>query len=294
MTARILKMNEREYHDGAGESVPLCSYSIGKILATESPLHAWAAHPKLGGMRAESSAAMDEGSVIDALLSGANDAIEVAETEWPDFKTKAAQEWRDAVIAQGKVPLLPIKFARYRIVADKIRQRLIDAGCDLSGVWQPSILFELPASNGNAVKCKARLDHLAPVTGLVTDVKKVARSAKPDRKLAAHITQYGYDIQAALYPLAVEQVMPDLVGRSRFEWAFVEPSPPYAVARVEPSGTMRALGLSRLQYAIDVWERCLRTGEWPGYEGVARIEAAPWMLEEMRIEEVTEDGYANV
>jgi hypothetical protein len=281
-------MPEAVYHNNCGDEVtPLFSSSIAKVIALESELHAWAAHPLLGGKARKTTAAMSEGKIVDALICGDTSSIAVTD-EWENFKTKAAQDWRDDHLAAGRTPIVRAKFAEYEHAAKVMRKRLGDAGCVFGGLWQPTILFSVHASNGAEVKCKARLDHLDPVTGLITDVKKIGTTAKPGRRLAMYIDGLGYDIQAALYPIAVEQLMPDLVGRSRFEWAFVEPEYPHAVARVSPSGSMRAYGTARLQDAIDRWERALRLDKWPGYEGVTRVEALPYMLENARIEEVSE------
>lgn len=288
MSATLHDMDERTYHANCGDEVtPLFSYSIGKILVMASPLHAWAAHPMLGKRPPKATAAMDEGKILDQLLTGDRSSFAVTD-EWDDFRSKAAQEWRDQQTAAGRLPMVRAKFQAHDRAAAAIRDRLKDAGFVGGGVYQPTILFSLRASNGNEVKCKSRLDHLDPLTGVVTDIKKIGTSAKPDKKLSMYIVGLGYDIQAALYPLAVEKLMPDLVGRATFEWAFVEPEYPHAVARVTPSGSMRALGAARLQQAIDTWEECLRTNRWPGYEGVARVDAQPWMLEDARIEEVSE------
>jgi hypothetical protein len=184
------------------------------------------------------------------------------------------------------VPLVAKKFAKYANAAAKARHNLDRVGFVFDGVWQPAILFTLHASNGNPVACKARLDHLRVANGEIYDLKKVAKGANPKGPwLPGYLYAYGYDIQAAMYPVAVEAAFPDLVGRSRFWWALIEAGKPYAASKCEPSGTMRAVGAARLQAALDTWERCLRIDTWPGYEGEHRIAATSRMLEDAMVEE---------
>jgi hypothetical protein len=35
----------------------------------------------------------------------------------------------------------------------------------------------------------------------------------------------------------------------------------------------------RWHRAVNMWAACMQTGKWPGYTGVARIEASPWAIE---------------
>jgi len=99
---------------------------------------------------------------------------------------------------------------------------------------------------------------------MITDLK-TSRDTSPVA-FARTIIAYGYDIQAAAYVSAVEHVRPEQVGRVRYQWIVAEIEEPYAVARIVPSESMMAHGRARWARALAIWERCLRTGTWPGYE----------------------------
>jgi hypothetical protein len=286
IAARIVyDMPASDYHDNCGDAVtPLFSASIAKLIVGASPLHAHHAHPLLGAGRGKRSAAMDEGTILDSLLTGESDRV-VVTNDFADFRKDAAKEWRDAALAAGKLPLVADKFAPYANAAERIRRRLADEGAKLDDCYQATVLFSVRASNGNAVKCKARFDHFQRADLVVTDLKKI-EDARPGRNMARHVYRYGYDIQGALYTIAAEKLDARNMGRVRFDLAFFEAAQPHGVTIAEFAGTMKAVGNSRLQLAIDTWEECLRTDTWPGYVGRHRIEATNDMLEDMRIQEV--------
>jgi hypothetical protein len=97
--ARLLDCSKEQYHADPTE-VPSLSYSVAKILLTESPMHAYYYHPRLGGHVREQTKAMGKGQVIHKLLLGIGADIVVVRAD--NFRTKAAQELRDAAIAAGK------------------------------------------------------------------------------------------------------------------------------------------------------------------------------------------------
>src|SRR4051794_7079341 len=98
--ARFLDVTADEYHADPCEQ-PSLSVSIATEMTRRSPLHAWQLHPKLGGLRREPTSAMDDGTLIHALLLGKG-LDRVAVFDVPDFKKKAAQEARDSATAEGK------------------------------------------------------------------------------------------------------------------------------------------------------------------------------------------------
>jgi predicted Zn-dependent protease len=87
----IYTIDEAAYHrDDLGIDAPMLSASIATILLRQSPLHAHAAHPKLGGFTPTESETFDLGTAAHALIlegSEANYAIIDAN----DWRTSAAK-----------------------------------------------------------------------------------------------------------------------------------------------------------------------------------------------------------
>ena len=260
MTATILNVSESEYRADP-LSVPSLSASIAKVLIMESPAHAYDIHPKLGNRARKPSAAMDEGTLIHTLLLGKGTQIAIIDA--PDFRTKAAQEARDGAIAAGRLPVIRRKWEDAQGVVEQIRERIAAFGIRLDGMAELALKWDEPGEDGEPVACRGRLDHVDLESGFILDIKKT-ESANP-RKIARHMIDYGYDIQWAAYTRALQMLKPELQGRVEMVFLFVELEPPYVVVPAKPSGLLREFGLKRWDRAVRLWERCLRTKEWPGY-----------------------------
>lgn len=271
--ARILNVSDDEYFSDPC-SVPSLSQSIAKILITESPLHAWLRHPRLGGVPSESTKATDEGTVIHKLLLGKGTDVVVVDA--PDFRTKIAQQARDEATAAGKVPMIRHKYDDIVAAAERLRENCAKQGFHLSGESEVAIEWSEEGEEG-PVLCRGRMDHVFIDKGVIYDVKKTA-SANP-KYLARNFVDLGYDIQSAAYPRALEKLRPDLAGRIDFVFLFLELQPPYSVIAARPDGVLREIGAARWSRAVRLWERCLRRNEWPGYaDQPITLEAPPWIL----------------
>lgn len=253
--------------------VPALSSSIANVIDSQSPMHAWSMHPKLGGISRSPTKALDNGSLSHALLLGAGKGIKVIDAA--DFRTNAAKAERDAARAAGKLPVLAADYDAALATATILRQRFADVGVVLDGESEPTALWTETASNGAQVQCRGMMDHLKlPV---VYDLKSI-RSANPD-VCRRHVEDYGYAIQRAAYVNAIERIKPELAGRIDFVFVFYELEPPYAVTPVRLSGAFRALGERGWRRAVNRWEKCLRTNQWPGYaDRIIDVEPSQWAL----------------
>lgn len=291
MTATIIKCTEQEYHNDPC-AVPSLSSSIAHTLLTRSPLHAWAQHPRLGGVKREAPAPDDplaKGNVIHSILLEQPQAICVIDAD--NFRTKVAQELRDAAFAAGQTPILAVKYDAMFQAAKKIRLAFEKVGLAINqNQWdmEQTVLFEETAGDLHPVPvaCRARVDMLnAP---MIIDVKSI-RSADP-RTIARNFIERGYDIQHAAYVNAVEKLYTSMAGRAKMQFAFCELEAPYGVYLAEPDGMLRAHGKARWDRAVRLWEWCLRTNTWPSYSNKAEsISAPPWALTEEMAEEAYED-----
>jgi hypothetical protein len=270
---KLLEMPAAEYHADPSPT-PSLSASMAHTLLSRSPAHARLAHPRLGGVPRAATAAMEKGTLVhDMLLCGSQVAAEIIPAD--NYRTKAAQQQRDDALAAGLVPVLEREFAELLAVAAKLTAKLAEAGIAFDGQAEGVALWEERDDEGRPVPCRARLDHWrAP---RIDDLKTTA-SARP-KDCVRSIFEYGYATQAAAYLSAVEHLWPELAGRASFRFVFVELAEPCLFTAVELAGSALAVGRSQWRRAVNLWSRCLRTGEWPGYvEGVYRAEARPWDL----------------
>lgn len=253
--------------------VPALSASIAHVIDTESPLHAWARHPRLGKYARPPTKALDNGSLSHALLLGEGKDVDVVDAK--DWRTKAAQTTRDEAREAGRIPVLKDDYAEAKATADTLRQRFADLGIALDGESEPTALWVETARNGFEVQCRGMIDHLN--LPRVLDIKSI-RSANP-AMCRKHVESYGYAIQRAAYVSAIEKIRPDLAGRVDFIFVFYELTPPFAVTPVRLNGAFRELGERGWRRAVDRWEECLRTNRWPSYaDEIIELEPSPWTL----------------
>lgn len=286
MAARILEVSEAAYHADPCAS-PSLSQSIAHILITESPRHAWLAHPKLGGsVERVSSRVMDEGAILHKLLLGAGAQFEMVVAD--DWRTKAAKEERAAILAGGKIAVLAHNFQKIKTAADRIFQNAKNQGFPFGGRSELAIEFTDYADSWKherEVLCRCRIDQVND-EHVIYDVKKV-RSANP-KDITRSIVEYGYDIQEHVYKRAYEHLVPEAVGRSKFVFLFCEIDPPYEVVPAVLDGAFREIGRQRWEKAVTLWEQLLIEGSWPwpGYsDGAVTLAAPAWVISQELHEE---------
>lgn len=179
--------------------------------------------------------------------------------EFDSWRTKAAQEWRDAKLGAGLTVITPDDIETIRGMADTLAAHpTIRAGI-LQGLVEHSIFWQ-DAETG--VWLKARPDVIPVDANMLVDLKTCA-SAHPQTVRRA-IADYGYHMQLGL----AHEGMMATTGREMTDHVlvFVEKSAPYCV-NIKPIPTEDIeLGRRQLRRAIRKFANALETNEWPGYE----------------------------
>jgi hypothetical protein len=256
-----------DYHQDPCQQ-PSLSASIANILVSQTPLHAWTAHPKLNpAFRRKTDEKFDLGTAAHAmLLEGDGEKIAVVAAD--DWRTKAAKEQRDEARADGKVPLLAVQAGElFEMVAAAQTQLAafnLDPPCFTEGHPEHTLIWD-----EDGVTCRARLDWLRDDYAAIDDYKTTSASADPSRWVR---TMYGLggDVQAAFYLRGCERVL-----NVRPEWRYVvqETYPPYALSVVTLAASVLEVGGDKVEKAIRIWRDCLERDEWPAYPAVAeRVE----------------------
>lgn len=284
-------------HDGIPHDVyhadpsdrPSLSSHCATTLIRRSPAHAHLGHPRFGGVVGESTGEQDAGSIIhDMLLGGGADVVPI---DAPDFKTKKAQQERDAARADGKIPIIAHKYEALKDTVKEMRAVLpVDfsaARCELTAIWE-----------SNGCPCRCRVDSLfspegpwllggqvvsqAGGTWNIFDIKTCDDASVASA--ARNLFSMGYHIQAAANIEAIETLIPESAGRVNFVDLFVERNAPYGVVAVQFAGDFLELGQRQWNRAKATWAECLVSNKWPGYESTKTVNAPVWaMSEEMEI-----------
>ena len=202
----------------------------------------------------------DVGHAVHAKVLGTGAVVDVL--DFDNFRTKAAQEARDAAYAAGLVPMLrkdmrPIEGMSEAVLSHPKARALFEQ----AGNPEVSVFATDPETG---VDVKARFDYLPDftVTDPTTVDLKTARSASPEG-FAKSVAEYRYDIQQEWYLNAYSIETGDHSARMQF--VVVETAPPYLVGVYPLADEFAELGRGRVRDALNLYAECLAADRWPGY-----------------------------
>jgi len=193
-----------------------------------------------------------------------------------DYQTKSAQEHRDAIYAEGKVPLLHWELRQVEEMERALRQHPLASALLDPAHGQPEVsVFWEDARRG--VNRRARFDWLRDTDGgqLVVPDYKTTNSAEP-RAFHRSVWSFGYDIQSVFYADAARaaEIAQDVV----FQLIAQETTPPYLITVHELDFASLRLGRARVDEACEVFRQCTETNTWPGYSDDVELVAPPSWL----------------
>lgn len=269
----IAQMSAEKYHADPCEQ-PSLSASIAQILLTQSPLHAWLAHPRLNPNYKEvETSRFDSGQAAHALLLEGEDRMVVVDAN--DWRTKIAQTEREDARAKGMYPILRHQF--YDVTNMVAEAKRFVANTELVGIFELGKSEVVATWNDGQIYCRSRMDWLTDDRKIVLDYK-TTDSADPETFIR-QIGRMNYDLQAEFYVKAVEecaQVTPTFV------FLVQEISAPYACSLVSLSNAYREVGKAKVGGAMDRWAACLKSGKWPSYPpSIHYAEPAAWQVAAM-------------
>jgi len=245
--------------DGLYHAHPALSYSGAKLLLPPST----PAHYRYDRDNPRPpKRAYDLGHAAHRIVLGVG--AELVDIDADSYRTKAAQEDRDAAYDAGKTPLLPRERAAAQAMADAVRAHPL-AGRLFSNGRPEVSLFWIDEQTG--VPLRSRLDWLRDTQPgrvlIVPDLKTSHGSVHPD-VLPRVVESYRYHLQHSMYENGITAcgLAPDGVA---FVLVFVEKEQPHAVNVVQLDqdaiNTGRALNLR----AIEIYRDCLQSGIWPAH-----------------------------
>jgi hypothetical protein len=254
---------------------PSLSSGIAHRLVTQSPLHAWHAHPRLNpSYEFEEATAFDLGSCSHALLLEGEESIQVIEAD--DWRTKAAKEARAKARFEGKIPVLAAKMEACRAMASIARKALADCqdgAIDLGKGKAERVLAWREAG----IWCRARPDWMGDGRSMLLDYKSTAGSAEPNAWIRNQMGPMGYDLQAVHYLRGNGETG----GERLAEFVFLvqENYPPYACSFVGIAPAMLEIAQRKRDLAVAIWQACIKRNQWHGYPPqIAYAEPSTWQL----------------
>jgi hypothetical protein len=271
MTAEgIHDMTAEDYHSGATDE-PSLSASIAKILLQQSPLHDWYAHPRLNPQYEPTHTdRFDLGTAAHALLlEGERFSERVATIDAADWRTNAAKTHKAAAREAGYVPLLESDWRRViemvNAVRDQLSARDDDPPLFADGKPEQTLIWR-----ENGVLCRARLDWLHDDLRTVDDLKTSGQSANPVDYSRRTFWSIGADVQARFYARGIKALTGDYPA---FRFCVIETTAPFCLSVLDLAPSTVELADQKIDRALELWKRCLESGEFPGYpSGIASVE----------------------
>lgn len=245
---------------------PSLTQSIAKVMIERSPAHAKQEHPRLRDPVTEDEPA-EKYDAAQAIGNAAHAAMigrgkDIAEAAFDNFKTKAAQEFRDAPENASKVIILSKHLVRALAMVKAAREQIGNVGWkDDFRVGQGEVMI---AWREGELWFRSLIDWLSPDGLIVTDYKTSGLNCAP-HAIAGMIEKAGWQIQSAMHDRGLNVLSPGGAGRRKFRFVAQENEPPYALTAVELSEHWLTMGRKQLQYAVGSWMLCMETNFWPGY-----------------------------
>lgn len=279
-------MSLDHYHGNCCAGPSISSTGLRTIAdPTQGPAAYWTTSPlNPHRIERETKSYLALGHAAHTLILGEQGFAEqysVRPAEFRDWRTKAAQEWRDAEIAAGRTVLTPDDIETIRGMAGLLpwqqpssgwsvpesglsNSRYVKLGL-LEGEIERSLIYR-DAETG--VWVKSRPDVLPTASRIVADLKTTTSQA-PDRA----IWEYGYHAQGAVVRSAMKAVLD--AEMEEFFLVFVQAVPPYRVTIREIARVDLDAGAIQNRQALDVFARCLEAREWPAGDGEPRKAKMP-------------------
>jgi hypothetical protein len=274
-----------EYHADPVED-PSLSAGIAICLVHQTPFQAWLKHPRLGEeMKAEAGEELEEktskvsrvGSACHELLLDRGAGVYTLKSVYPadhklaglpvvDYKTAAAKAELAAAEAAGYIGVLQHEYDKALELVDIIKSQT-------QAVPGMEKAFEKGHGMGEVV-CIAQEPDQGPWLrcmidwwqrdGNIIDLKTTGQDLSDDT-LARKIDNENLDMRAAFYLRTVARVRPDLAGKIRYRFVFVQQKAPYELRVVELDSATINSGHKKVAFAIAKWRYCLEHNYWPGY-----------------------------
>ncbi len=197
----------------------------------------------------------DIGSAAHTLLLGSGPQPYVIDAA--NYKTKAAQQERDAAYERGDVPLLPQEFDAVQEMVVAVRNHPRAGELFSQGKAEVSLFWTDPTTG---VPCRARPDWLRADS--IVDFK-TSPSVAPQH-IAKYVADFNYHLQASLYlagAIELELIEPD----APFYFVFLSKNPPHLVKVVELDDVALKIGHERMTLALEIFRDCSESGIWPDY-----------------------------
>jgi hypothetical protein len=253
--------------------VPSLNRTIAKVLCELSPAHARAAHPRLNDtVTTKHSEEMDVGTAAHATFLRGEKVVELVDVD--DWRTKAARETRDAIRAEGRVPLKRENYGAVQSIVERLRQFRDETGAFTDGKPERTIVWQ-----EGSIWCRVKPDWLPDEPSASLWDLKVTDGHATLVAFTRTLYATGGDIQASFYPRGAECVRGEPPDGMKF--CVIEAHPPHGIKVFQLTPVALEIANSKVRYAIERWTWAMEFGEWPSYDVAPEwIDPPGWAMRE--------------
>lgn len=267
---------------------PSLNAGTARLLLGRSPSHARHAHPRLAPPEtpAEMPSRIAEiGTAAHRLILGEGPTLEVIDAA--DYKKADARASREAAYIEGRAPILRDDYAHALAIREAFLLQI--ERTPVAEAFHAGLPEVVLAWQERGLWCRGMVDMLR-VDGArawLFDVKTTAASAE-HAAAARRLFDMGYDLQAMFYRRGLAALMPAVTEAESYIIT-IENTLPYGLSVVSLSWETAKSGEKEVWKALALWERCLQSGEWPGYPPAIATATLPAWLELARSERELND-----
>lgn len=131
------------------------------------------------------------------------------------------------------------------------------------------------------IACKCRVDCLHINDGIYNNVDYKTTKNASTHRLVRDIYKYGYHFQGAYYGIGVKTCL-DLDYIPPFTLIAQEKKPPYSINRIDLPDEVILKGLNKYREYLGIYQECLKTDIWYGYNGPTGLANEAYLLEWVR------------
>lgn len=259
------------YHSQCTDGPSLSSTGIRRLL--QSPAHYWK-HSELNPHRVEEEDkdAFILGRATHHLLLGEREfGKHFCVSPFDSFRTNEAKAWKAAQLAAGRTVLTEAQVEKIRGMAGLLPWQRGMTNCGLqntplvmAGALSGEIERSLFWKEGN-VWLKARPDAIPGDSNDFSDLKTISSksaSGLSDFDLIRSIRDCRYYVQGAMVGMGADRVLKRKM--TGFHLIFVDTGDVHAVSPITIDDADLIRGERAVFLAIQIFERCLASGVWPG------------------------------
>jgi hypothetical protein len=267
-------VSEADYRSDPCPS-PSLTQSLVKILIERSPRHAWEAHPRLNPQfEYESDTKFDLGNIAHRLILGRGKEIEVI--NFADWRSKAAQEAREAAADEGKIAVLQHQFTQAVEMVEAAKSQLKrheDSDAFEGGRSEVMICWE-----ENGIWFRSLIDHVSDDLRVISDYKTSGMSMAP-HLLGIRAEAAGWHIQAAFIARGLDAIDPAGAGRRVYRFIGQETIKPHALTVMHMNNYWQTMGEKKVEAGIALWTPAVKHNYWRDYGVKAVIPDFPGFKE---------------